>query len=362
MSPEKKVIKMPRNHPEFPHMRFTIWPILLLIVIGAVILIGPWAVVPPGHVGVKIFLGSVKDEVFAEGFHMTICQVAEVSTQSQSYSVEYDANNPNAAVTSDLQTVGFRVNVAYYVNGADAARELVKFVNRDPSTWARNLIDPAILQSVKVVFSSYTLRSVVENREDARREIAELISDLVNERMVERSETLDGAILVTQVTLDNIDYSDEFERVIEMTQQEEQRVRFAENELNRIRIEAQQQVAQAEAARLAAVEQARGQAEAAVERARGDALALLIENEAQVQAYAALAAAGIAPNTYRFTEIWDGRLPTFLGGGESLGMILNPTSEGELDMERLSIIVNDLRSARERLEAMTALRSSAEGM
>lgn len=353
-------IKMPRNHPEFPRPHLSPILILVAIVIVLLILVRPWAVVPPGHVGVKVFFGKVQEEAFNEGFHLTICSITEVSTQSQSYSVEFDANNPNAAVSSDLQTVGFRVNVAYYVNGPEAARELVIFVNRDPNTWARNLIDPAILQSVKVVFSGYTLREVVERREEARRSIAEHISDLINERMVERSETLDGAIIVTQVTLDNIDYSDDFENVIEMTQQEEQRVRFAENQLNRIRIEAQQQVAQAEAARQALVQQARGEAEAAIERARGDALALLINNEAQVQAYAALAAVGINPNTYRFSEVWNGELPTFLGGAEDLGMMVNTDAAGEIDMERIGIILGEIRSAREQLEVMTAERASEE--
>ncbi len=292
--------------------------------------------------------------MFAEGFHLTICEVIKVSTQSKSYTRGFDANNPAAAVSKDLQTVGFAVNVAYYVKGTDSARELVRFVDRDPGNWSSNLIDPAILQAVKVVFSTYTLREIVEKREEARHAIAALISELLNERLVERSPALDRAILVTQITLDNIDYSDEFERVIEETQQEEQRVRLAGNALNRIRIEAMQQVAQAEAERLAAVERARGQAEAEIERARGEALAILLRNEAQVQAYMALGSVGLDINAYRITEVWDGQLPRLLGGGEGLGLILSPDESGEFDVERASIILDSLRSARRELERQAA--------
>lgn len=329
-------------------------PVVMLVILVIVILVGPWTVVPPGHVGVKVFLGSVREDVFDEGFHLTICQVTKVSTQSLAYSLGHDANDPAAAVSSDLQTVGFRINVAYYVNGEDAARDLVRYVNRNSETWAQNLIDPAILQSVKVVFSTYTLREIVEKREEARRGIATLISQLVNERLVERESVLDGAIVITQVTLDNIDYSDEFERVIEQTQQEEQRVRLAENELQRVRIEAMQQVAQAEAERLAAVERARGQAEAEIERARGEAMAILLRNESQVQAYMALAAAGLDVNTYRLTEVWNGELPRLLGDGQGLGLILSPDERGEFDPDRAAIVLNNLRSAREELEQRAA--------
>ena len=80
----------------------------------------------------------------------------------------------------------------------------------------------------------------------------------------------------------------------------------------------------------------------------------LLRNEAQVQAYMALGSVGLDINAYRITEVWDGQLPRLLGGGEGLGLILSPDESGEFDVERASIILDSLRSARRELERQAA--------
>lgn len=261
------------------------------------------AIVEPGNVGVQIFMGSLKERVLEPGLSVpNVNKVIHISLQSRNYEVSYSSDHARAAVSSDMQTVGFGLDVNYFVPTGDAARAMVQFVSRDPGAWERIIIAPTIDQAVKSVFARHTLRGLIENREAVRVEVAEAINELINERLTERDASLAGAIRVAQVTLTNLDYSREFEAVIEETQREEQRVRLARNELERIRIENERQLVEAEAQR-----------QAAVERARGVAEALEIEVRAQADAYRLLREAGVDVNLYRLTERWNGQLPQVAG-------------------------------------------------
>lgn len=309
------------------------------VVLVVVVLSRMTACVPAGHVGVMTAFGQVQERTLPEGlnFKLPHLGVMPISVQNRSYSVGFAANDPNAAVSSDMQTVGFQVNIGWYAN-PEQAWQLVRFVSQNDQTWVGAIIDPAMRQGVKAVFSRYTLREIIQTREQVRNEIAIEIQTLVEERLNERNPGLGHALKITQVTLDNIDYSNEFEAVIEATQREEQRSRLAENELRRIQIEAQQQVVQAQAER-----------QAAVERARGEAEALLITNEAEVRAYLALRQAGFDLNTYRFLERWDGELPGVMAGGDGLQMLFQRRSDGTIDQEQIGLIIQQLRDAREEL-------------
>lgn len=321
----------------------------LILFVGGVVVLGllgtrMTACVPAGHVGVMTAFGQVQERTLNEGlnFKAPHVSVMDVSVQNRSYSVGFPANDPNAAVSSDMQTVGFQVNIGWYAS-PEHAWELVRYVSQNEASWVPAIIDPAMRQGVKAVFSRYTLREIIQTREQVRNEIAVEIQELVEERLNERNEGLGTAIRITQVTLDNIDYSDEFEAIIEATQREEQRSRLAENELRRIEIEAQQQVVQAEAERRAAVERARGQAES-----------LLIRNEAEVMAYLALRQAGFDLNSYRFLEEWNGELPQVLAGDDSLEMMFRRTADGTIDTEEIGLIIQQLRDARTQLGASDA--------
>lgn len=302
------------------------------------------ACVPAGHVGVMTAFGQVQERTLEEGLSLKAphLNVMPISVQNRSYSVGFTANDPNAAVSSDMQTVGFQVNIGWYA-APDQVWELVRYVSQNERSWVPAIIDPAMRQGVKSVFSRYTLREIIQTREQVRNEIAIEIQDLVEERLNERNEGLGTAVRITQVTLDNIDYSSEFEAVIEATQREEQRSRLAENELRRIEIESQQQVVQASAER-----------RAAVERARGEAESLLIRNEAEVMAYLALRQAGFDLNTYRFLEEWDGVLPGVLAGDDGLQMMFQRQADGTIDQEQIGLILQSLRDARQELAAEMA--------
>ncbi|TVR05427.1 MAG: prohibitin family protein [Deltaproteobacteria bacterium] len=313
-------------------MRSFRFPVSLLFVLSLALL-PACKVVQPGEVGVQTFMGSMKDRTLSEGVSVpNINNVTRVSTRAQSMTV---GGETGAAVTSDMQSVGFRVNLSYYVPDGEAAKALFRYVSRDPSSWRNIILAPAVSQSVKTVFSTYTLRGLVENREQVRREVAEQINEVVAERLVERSDELENTLIVTQVVLENLEYSREFAQAIEATVRAEQRVREERNELERVRIQMEQRVVQAEMER-----------RAAVERARGEAESILIRAEADVQAYMAYGAAGLNPNTLRFTEVWDGVLPSVLSG-EGMEFLTRPSTPGRAGS--VEVILEGIRAARHEL-------------
>lgn len=261
-------------------------------------------VVPPGHVGVQSFMGSLKENVLEPGAHFNFNRVTRVSLQTRNIELSVLDSDPRAAVSSDMQSVGFAVNLNYYITGPQASRNLVRFVSRDPDFWASLVIEPTIDQAVKSNFATRTLRELIEEREVVRAEIAASIEALIEERLTERDASLAGAVRVGQLTLTNLSYSEEFEQVIEETQREEQRIRLATNELERIRIESQRRLVEAEAER-----------QAAVERARGVAEAMTIEAEAEANAAALLREAGYDVNYYRMLSVWDGVMPRVMSDG-----------------------------------------------
>lgn len=274
------------------------------------LLLGGCTVVQPGTAGVQTFMGSPKERVLEAGVSFpNFNNVTRVNLQAQNYNLTYGTNDPNAAITSDMQTVGFSVNMNYFITSPDAARNLFLYMNRQPDTWELSILEPAVRQAVMSTFVRYSLRQLVENRDQVRVEVAQAINELVEERLTERNPVLAGAITVTQVALTNLDYSREFEQMIEATQREEQRIRLARNELERARVENERQLVEAEAERLAAVERARGEAEA-----------LEIRSTAQAEAYTRLRQSGVDVNQFLFLERWNGTMPTVLGGEASVLM------------------------------------------
>ena len=263
-------------------------------------------VIEPGDVGVQSFMGKPKDRILEPGVSFpNFNHVTRVNVQTRNYNLTYGTNDSNAAISSDMQTVGFSINLNYFITSPEAARNLFLYVNVNPETWEYMIVEPAVRQAVMSTFVRYTLRQLVENRDQIRVEVANAIGEIVEERLMERNAALSGAIQITQVALTNLDYSREFEQMIEATQREEQRIRLARNELERARVENERQLVEAQAERLAAVERARGEAEA-----------LEIRTSAQAEAYERLARAGVNPNHYLFLERWNGIMPSVMGGGE----------------------------------------------
>ena len=130
---------------------------------------------------------------------------------------------------------------------------------------------PTVVQVTKAILGQYTAQTIVQER--AKLDTA--IEDSLKKQLANLP------INILSVQFEDVSFSEKYEEVLEQTAQKKMEIEKAQNELQRIQIETQQQVAQAEARNKAIKLQAdaeayqievKAKAEAAAIRMRGDAL------------------------------------------------------------------------------------------
>lgn len=200
-------------------------------------------------------------------------QANYISVQPQTFTFER-----LQAYSADQQPADLRISVTLHV--VDAESLYVNFHTVD--NFVSRVVNPRVPQALKVVFGQFTAVSSIQRRGalDAQ------VSDAV------RSAIPNNLAIVDSVQIENIDFSDTYEKAVEAQMQAQVAQRTAEATATRTRTMAD---AEAYAA------QRRGEGQAAAIKARGDALR---ENPG----IPALVAA----------EKWDGKLPTTMPPGSSV--------------------------------------------
>jgi regulator of protease activity HflC (stomatin/prohibitin superfamily) len=184
------------------------------------------------------------------------------------------------ASSSDLQVVFAEVTLGYHVDPRYATAILVQ-LNDDAET---RVIIPAILESIKAETAKYEVQALVKNRAQVR--------DGIESRVKER--LLPYHIVAETVSITNFSFSQQYEASIEAKQVAEQNAEKAKNDLERIKVQAQQQVAQAE----------------------GEAAALRAQREQVTPELLQLRMVEM------LKEKWDGHLPeTYFGGQAPLPIV-----------------------------------------
>lgn len=235
----------------------------------------PFTSVPAGSVGIVSMFGKVSQQPLQSGLNFVspMAHVTDFDVQQQS------ASYTDEVGTKDLQSVTAKVTVNYHANPATAP---ALYVEVGPG-YAEKWIAPAVADRLKGVTGRFTIEELVTKREDIRRAAKAAITDAVREKS-------GGYVVVDDVLLNDVKFSAAFTHSIEQKQIAEQSAQKATNDLQRIKVEAQQKVAQAEA-------------EAAALKAQKDQitpeLLQLRRIEAQIKAI----------------EKWDGHLPNFNAGG-----------------------------------------------
>ena len=265
--------------------------VALLVVVVAW---GAWVIVESGHVGVVRTLGEVQPVALSEGFHFKkpfVDDVVELDVRLRK--AESDAS----AASKDLQVVSTKVAVQYSLLG-DAMPMTYQRIGPRADVVERNVIYPAILESVKAITAQYTAEELVTKRADVKVQIQQAIAGNIDVTLQQKDVA--GAIALANVAITDFEFSAEFNRAIEEKVRAEQEALKAENEKVR-------RVTQAEAA-------------AAERTLAADAEAYQIEVESKARADAIRREAEALkdnPNLIqlRIAEKWDGQLPQFSGGG-----------------------------------------------
>ena len=256
-----------------------------LIILGALVVIGliifslAFESVPSGNVGVQTYFGAVQDEVLPEGGHFVFPGTQIVPIDVRVKKIEAEAS----ASSKDLQVVTSRVALNFFLD-KEKANVIFQNLGLDYQT---TIIQPAIQESIKSTTAQFTAEELITRRPDVK----QTVSLNITERLAQRN------IKVTDFSIIDFNFSSEFNRAIEEKQVAEQRALRAQNDLDRIRTEAEQARAKAEGEALANLEIARAEAEAQ-ELLRSTLSPEIIQ--------------------LRTVEKWNGVLPTVMGGESSL--------------------------------------------
>jgi len=255
--------------------------VVLFAIIGLGALVSSIISIEPGFVGI-VFDKQTRDISpiplhpgwsFVKPFTV---QVIELETRIQKEQVKA------GAASKDLQAASTDVALNYRI-APESAPWIFENIGLD---YKARIIDPAIQESVKAATATYTAEELIIKRESVRNSIESSLRERLGKYRIE----------VDTLSITNFDFSPEFQKAIEEKQTAAQLALKAENDLARIKVEAAQIVATAEA-------------EAKAIEIRGKALR---DNPALVQ--------------LEFAQKWNGIMPTFYvsgQGGLTGGLLIN---------------------------------------
>jgi regulator of protease activity HflC (stomatin/prohibitin superfamily) len=219
-------------------------------IIGIAVLIvglaGPFVEVPAGNVGVVTNFGQVQPGTLEPGLHIVapvIQHVTTVDTRVQPHQFqEIDA------ASAEYQTVKLTGTMNYHVDGQYAS-DLFQRVGTD---FASKVIDPAFNDFIKTVVPTYKVDEILGNRDEIRRKAKDALG----------GNLAQYHIIVDDIYIANIAFSDAFQQAIEAKQVAQQQVQTEQQVLAQKRIQADQAVAQAKGQADAIVTLAEGQSKA----------------------------------------------------------------------------------------------------
>ncbi|RJG13794.1 prohibitin family protein [Pseudomonas cavernicola] len=255
-----------------------------LVLIG--VFFGAWYTVDETERGVLLRNGALVGVVepglsFKTPFIET---VKFISVQSQATSYQ-----GLQAYSKDQQTATLNVSVSWHVVPGEVAKVYTQY--RDLDGLVARLISRQVPTQVENVFGQYNAVTAVQQRGKFVADVTKAIKDSIT-----------GPVVIDGVQVENIDFSDDYERSIALRMKAEVEVKTREQMLATEQVQAQIRVTQAQAEADSKVAQAKADAEAT--RLRGEAEADAIKARAQ-----ALAS---NQNLVELTkaERWNGVLPT----------------------------------------------------
>lgn len=246
--------------------------LLLILIAGGLIVFSSYVIVQPGFRGIVVQLGEVKPYVLSEGLHFRVPFVQEVVPVEVRVQ---KAQSEESTSSKDLQVVNTIIAVNYRLN-SENVNKLYQVVGL---SYKENIVDPAIAESLKAVTAQYTAEELISKRGE--------VSYKVKETLGKKLATY--YMILDEINITEFKFSPEFNQAIEQKQVAEQQALKASLDLQRIQVEARQQI-----------EQAKAEAEAL--RLQKDQvtpeLVELRKIEAQLEAI----------------KKWDGKLPAVTGG------------------------------------------------
>ncbi len=245
---------------------------LTKLIIGAIIaafviivVCNSCTVISPNERGVRVTLGQVEGDVIQPGMKVHapfVTKIRKFRLEPKTYEVSFTCGS-DGAITKDMQTVGSTVAVRYVYDEKRIMDIVTRYLN---DSVIQSAMRDNVKASLKETVGQYSIYDLVEKQN----EVTGKVADAMLTRMA------DYPIAISQTTITNWDWSDDFDKQIKETANRAQEVKKAEQDLKLAEQNAQKQVKEAEAKK-AAIEQ---EAEAALIKAQKEAEAKKVEADA----------------------------------------------------------------------------------
>lgn len=204
------------------------------------------------------------------------------------------------AYSKDQQTATLQVSVSWHVVPGEVSKVYTQY--QDLEGLVSRLISRQVPTQVENVFGQYNAVTAVQQR-------GKFVADVT--RAIK--ESIIGPVVIDGVQVENIDFSDDYERSIALRMKAEVEVKTREQMLATEQVQAQIRVTQAQA-----------EADSKLAEAKADAEATRLRGEAEADAIKARAQALASnQNLVELTkaERWDGTLPTTMLPNSALPFI-----------------------------------------
>lgn len=213
------------------NLKIILTALALILVIGLIILFASTTIVPTGHIGVVTLYSKVQNEYLDAGFHWVkpfVEEVHDVDIRTQKYA------NTVEGSAKDLQIVNITMSINYQIK-PEKVTELYEKVGRD---YATIVLNPALQSSLKASMAQFTAEEMITKR-----------AEVANTITKELNESLDNYFLISAVNLENIDFTDEYNKAIEAktTNQQNAEAEKAKLEITKVQNEQKINTAEAEA-------------------------------------------------------------------------------------------------------------------
>lgn len=249
-----------------------------LLIVGIIFMIlGVLVVIPAGNRGVvfNVFTG-VQKQPLGEGMHLVVPIINQV-TKMPVRTFKETVENMSAG-SKDLQEV--KTTIALNANLVpEGVAELYQKVG---TNYVAKIIDPAIQEAVKRATAEYTAAELITKRGLVKDEMELFLRKVLAE----------NGITVTQVFITNFEFSPSFQAAIEAKQEAQQLAQKAANDLERVKLEQQQEI----------------------EKFKADAKKMELQ---RIQLTPEMIQKLKLEVQMKQAEKWDGKLPNFIAGGNA---------------------------------------------
>lgn len=272
---EKKNNEINKTNEQIKISFWTFIKKTFMVAVVILVILQCYTIVPAGNEGLMFSsISGVKNEVLSEGLHFKkpfIEDIIVMNVQTQKL------DRTLASTSKDQQVVNAIIVVNYHVNAA----EVNKLYQEIGINYADKVITPAADSSIKFAMAQFDAPDLINKRD--------LVSALALEEL--RKKVENRYVTIDSVNIINLDFSQEFNHAIEAKVVAQQQQQKAQNDLERIKIEAQQTVVQANAT-----------AQAKLSVATAEAQAIKLQQDSLQNSPEVL--------QLRWIEKWNGQLPT----------------------------------------------------